>query len=322
MKKIILGIMTLASISAMSYDFEANIKVGYDFFRNSTNVKSERKKIMHKDPDVVDVPYSRGFVIGAEIYPMHFLDRKLKLGAGIEYNFGETTLKYRNLNTQKNYSVTMIPIYATLKYNFYKHNSGLNLYTFGRAGYAVAREVYNNGGKPYYANRFKNTSGIYYGLGFGLDYKYFLAEILYDGKYFPKTKIKQQQDMGRYLASIEIPASSSRQQELKYTSHYFHHKVGIRLGLRLDTNDFNKPQIQNCPKCGERVVEKIVEVEKVVEKFVKVPVKPKEEAPKQTPKQMPKTPIKKKAKKKTNKVRKARKTNVMQVCRYIQIKKK
>ncbi|WP_269431473.1 hypothetical protein [Caviibacter abscessus] len=44
MRKIILGIMTLASISAMSYDFEANIKVGYDFFRNSTNVKSERKK--------------------------------------------------------------------------------------------------------------------------------------------------------------------------------------------------------------------------------------------------------------------------------------
>ncbi|WP_068448819.1 hypothetical protein [Caviibacter abscessus] len=90
-----------------------------------------------------------------------------------------------------------------------------------------------------------------------------------------------------------------------YASHYFHHKVGIRLGLRLDTNDFNKPQIQNCPKCVEKVVEK------VVEKFVKVPVKLKEEAPKQTS-----------IKKKTNKVRKARKTNVMQVCRYIQIKKK
>ncbi|WP_068448823.1 hypothetical protein [Caviibacter abscessus] len=302
MKKIILGIMTLTSISAMSYDFEANIKVGYDFFRNSTNVKIEKMRLINGDPVKV-VPYSRGFVIGAEIYPMHFLDRKLKLGAGIEYNFGETTVKYKNLKPTSNYSVTMIPIYATLKYNFYKHNSGLNLYTFGRAGYAVSGHAVSSQplffapglNMPYISNRFKNTSGIYYGLGFGLDYKYFLAEILYDGKYFPKTSRKQQ----------------------KYTSHYFHHKVGIRLGLRLDTNDFNKPQIQNCPKCGEKVVEKIVEVEKVVEKFVKVPIKPKEE----TPKQMPKTPIKKKVKKKTNKVRKARKTNMMKVCRYIQIKK-
>ncbi len=31
MKKIILGRMTLICVITMSYDFEANIKVGYDF---------------------------------------------------------------------------------------------------------------------------------------------------------------------------------------------------------------------------------------------------------------------------------------------------
>ncbi|WP_068267778.1 hypothetical protein [Caviibacter abscessus] len=227
---------------------------------------------MHKDPDVVDVPYSRGFVIGAEIYPIHFLDRKLKLGAGIEYNFGETTVKYRNLkNNTNDYSVTMIPIYATLKYNFYKHNSGLNLYTFGRVGYAISREVYDYGRQPYIQNRFKNTSGVYYGLGFGLDYKYFLAEVLYDGKYFSRMK---KYTISTSTTSFATPANLSDSYDTSisitsytyYTSHYFHHKLGVRLGLILDTNDFNKPQIQDYPKC----------VEKVVEKIVKVPVRAKE----------------------------------------------
>ncbi|WP_068448821.1 hypothetical protein [Caviibacter abscessus] len=77
------------------------------------------KLIKNRGNLVKVVPYSRGFVIGGEIYPIHFLDRKLKLGAGIEYNFGETIVKYKNLKPTSNYSVTMIPIYATLKYNFY-----------------------------------------------------------------------------------------------------------------------------------------------------------------------------------------------------------
>ncbi|WP_068268632.1 hypothetical protein [Caviibacter abscessus] len=37
MRKIILGLMTLGCIITMSYEFEANLKIGYDFLRADTN---------------------------------------------------------------------------------------------------------------------------------------------------------------------------------------------------------------------------------------------------------------------------------------------
>ncbi|WP_068268228.1 hypothetical protein [Caviibacter abscessus] len=296
MKKIILGLMTLICIVTMSYDFETNIKVGYDFFRYGTNIKNKKDSLGVRQ----SFPYDRGFVIGAEVYPLHFLDKKLKLGAGIEYNFGETTLRYKNLKSNKNYQATMAPIYATLKYNLYKHKSGLNLYTFGRIGYAFAKEKTNQRW-----NNLKNTGGVYYGLGFGLDYKYFLAEILYDGKYYSRTRLPK-----------DLPLVLPKAAPKDYTSHYFHHKAGIRLGLRLDTSDFNKPQIQNCIKCEEKVVEKIVKVEKIVEKIVEIPI---EQTKEETPKQVY---IKKQLKKNKNKIKKPRKTNVIKICEYVPIKKK
>ncbi|WP_068448824.1 hypothetical protein [Caviibacter abscessus] len=297
MKKIILGLMTLICIVTMSYDFETNIKVGYDFFRHNTNIKNKE----YSRGVLQSLPYDRGFVIGAEVYPLYFLDKKLKLGAGIEYNFGETTLRYQN--KKKYYPSTMAPVYATLKYNFYKHNSGLNLYTFGRVGYAFAKEETRNSKVLYKNHKLKNTGGVYYGLGFGLDYKYFLAEILYDGKYYSRT---------RYIAIPQFSSIWEYFNKTPYTSYYFHHKVGIRLGLRLDTSDSSKPQIQNCTKCEEKVVEKIVKVEKIVE----IPV---EQTKEETPKQVS---IKKQPKKNKKKVRKPRKTNVIKICEYVPIKKK
>ena len=44
MKKLILGLVTLISSLSMTYQYEANIKVGYDFFRASTD-KLENKDL-------------------------------------------------------------------------------------------------------------------------------------------------------------------------------------------------------------------------------------------------------------------------------------
>ena len=162
MKKFILSLMALSSFLTMSLGYEANIKLGYDGFRAT-----------HQDI------YEPGFVVGVEVLPLTFKDSKIKLGAGVEYNFGTV-----NLNFAKNFDGsgnkrTFIPLYGTAKFTYYRNEKkDLNLYTFGRAGYVFSEEIDaadNNNKTP--------KNGVYYGLGFGLDYKYFLAEILYDGSY-------------------------------------------------------------------------------------------------------------------------------------------
>ena len=135
MKKLIIGIATLASLISMSQGAEANIKVGYDFFRNSTIIRIDQMDVL----SVNNIPYKRGFTLGLEILPLTFKDSKIKLGAGVEYNFGETTVRYSKdkLDTNKYF----VPLYATAKFTYYRHQkSDVNLYTFARLGYAFSKE--------------------------------------------------------------------------------------------------------------------------------------------------------------------------------------
>ncbi len=295
MKKVILGIATLASLLSMSQGAEANIKVGYDFFRNSTIVE------VNNDDEfkVSNEQYKRGFTLGLEILPLTFKDSRIKLGAGVEYNFGETTVRYSKdvLDTNKYF----VPLYATAKFTYYRHQkSDVNLYTFARLGYAFSKEEVLYG-------IYENGNGVYYGLGFGLDYKYFLVEIMYDGNYSEREKQQQ-------FTALKKPTDPNIYANI----NDFHHKVGVRLGLQLGTQHFKKPQIiTECPKCEPMVVEKIVEVpqivevEKIVEKIVEVEKKP--EVKKPTTK---KKVVKKKAKN-TNK-----KSDSIRVCRWVTIYKK
>ena len=299
MKKLIIGIATLASLISMSQGAEANIKVGYDFFRTSTIIK-----INQDDNFIVEnMPYKRGFTLGLEILPLTFKDSKIKLGAGVEYNFGETTVRYSKdeLDTNKYF----VPLYATAKFTYYRHQkSDVNLYTFARLGYAFSKENSAMG--------VINANGVYYGLGFGLDYKYFLAEILYDGNF-------SEREEQHNFVSFHKPSNPAVDANV----NDFHHKVGVRLGLQLGTQHFKKPQIiTECPKCEPMVVEKIVEVpkivevEKIVEKIVEVEKKPEVKKPVAKKKVVKKKAVKRKAKN-TNK-----KSDSIRVCRWVTIYKK
>ena len=303
MKKVILGIATLASLISMSQGAEANIKVGYDFFRTSTIVE-----VNNDDEFKVDnAQYERGFTLGLEILPLTFKDSKIKLGAGVEYNFGETTPLYSRdvvgADTQKYF----VPLYATTKFTYYRHQkSDVNLYTFARLGYAFSKENYDMAAGVIDAN------GVYYGLGFGIDYKYFLAEILYDGNF-------SEREEQHNFVSFHKPSDPAVDANV----NDFHHKVGIRLGLQLGTQHFKKPQIiTECPKCEPMVVEKIVEVpqivevEKIVEKIVEVEKKPEVKKPVAKKKVVKKKSVKRKTKN-TNK-----KSDSIRVCRWVTIYKK
>ena len=300
MKKVILGIATLASLLSMSQGAEANIKVGYDFFRTSTIVE------VNNDDEfkVSNEQYKRGFTLGLEILPLTFKDSRIKLGAGVEYNFGETTVRYSKdvLDTNKYF----VPLYATAKFTYYRHQkSDVNLYTFARLGYAFSKEEVLYG-------IYENGNGVYYGLGFGIDYKYFLAEIMYDGNYSER---EQQQQ----FTALKKPTDPNIYANI----NDFHHKVGVRLGLQLGTQHFKKPQIiTECPKCEPMVVEKIVEVpqivevEKIVEKIVEVEKKPEVKKPVAKKKVVKKKSVKRKTKN-TNK-----KSDSIRVCRWVTIYKK
>lgn len=197
-KKFILGLMSLFGILTMSLDYEANIRFGYDFARYVNTSKLE---------------YSHGSLIGIEILPVTLLDTKLKLGAGLEYNFGAKTLHFVE---------TYVPFYAVAKYTYYRDKAtGLNLYTLGRFGYVFYKKITTDNGK----GNSRLNSGIYYGAGFGLDYKYFLVELLYDGS---------------YTIYNTVTTTTTQDKQL------FLHKAGIRVGLQLGTQHFYKPRIIKC----------------------------------------------------------------------------
>ena len=292
MKKLILGITALVSLFSISQGYEANIKVGYDFFRDSTLLTDS-----NGNKEVSNEIYERGFILGLELLPLTFNDSKIKLGTGVEYNFGETKLHYsKNSDSSEHGGKDYIPLYATAKFTYYKDKkSDLNLYTFTRLGYAFSKEKKDNAKL--------STDGVYYGLGFGLDYKYFLAELIYDGSY---SDLRGQNCPGLIYPVVGVVKSATQS---------FHHKVGVRLGLQLGTQHFPKPQIQ-VPKIIEKIVEvpKIVEVEKIVEVQKK---------PEQKPIQVPKKPSPKKP---TPNRRKPKKKNgnsdVVKICRWVKIEKR
>lgn len=220
------SILKLAFLSLVSFNalaIEGNIKVGYDFYRSSTGFVS------NLSTKLGNVPNERGFVIGAEILPLTFFDNRIKIGAGAEYNFGEKSLTYsKKDNYYWGYKAIMVPVYATAKLTYFQsENKDLNFYTFARLGYAFGRETpeprWFHGTKTY------NTDGIYYGIGLGIDYKYFLAEILYDGKYSNK----------KYIF-YDICTCETIEHKVKD----FHHKIGVRLGLQLGSQHFKKPKIK------------------------------------------------------------------------------
>lgn len=215
MKKIILGLIAISSISSMAFNLEANIKAGYDFYRSNSNITTQPYKAETKTN-------GRGFVVGAEIFPLQFLDESIKLGLGAEYNFGEKKLAYdfnnKDNNNNSKQITTFIPVYGAAKFTTYKAREiNLRLYTLLRAGY-VFMKSFDDKEKPI-PKTAKDNGGLYYGLGIGVSKDWFLAEVIYDGRF---------------------------RKEATQPNLNFHHKVGLRLGLQIgyepkpEVIDYNK----------------------------------------------------------------------------------
>lgn len=225
-KKITLLALAFASLNLFAW--EANVKAGYDFFRN------------HNTPGQFNVDDNnrdeRGFKLGVEVLP--YTTKKVDLGLGLEYNFGEKAVTYNtNNNASKKY---FIPVYGLAHINLYqKEDNSSSFYLVGRLGGVAYKNDQHDVFKP----------GLYYGAGLGFDYKYFVAELLYDGAFVPTETVADQKTQN---------------------------KVGFSLGLRF--GDFAKkamvntetklPAVEVVVEPTPEVVEKEVVAEPVVEEIV------------------------------------------------------
>lgn len=161
-KKILVLGFVFSSFNLLA--IEANIKAGYDFFRN------ENKALEFNLNES-----KRGFKLGVEalVYNTKLID----LGFGIDYNLGEKSFIYGDASS---YSI-FIPVYGLAHVNLHQTQDNFtSVFLTNKLGVVA----YRNGNNMAY-------SGVYYGFGLGFDYGYFTSEILYDGAFVPKDSGKE-----------------------------------------------------------------------------------------------------------------------------------
>lgn len=227
MKKNILKLMALSFISLNAFSWEVNAKAGFDFLRAS---HTETDSIKNIKIDGI------GFNLGAEIIPLDF--GKVEFGGGFEYNFGLKSERFsqgKNAGFSKdaylglnNETKMFAPMYLLSRVKMYSDNvKKVNVYAVARVGgvytnYLVEEQKQNN-------KIVKEVvgGGVYYGLGFGANYKYFTTELLYDGAFIPEQKEK------------------------------FEHKVGLKLGIRLGSfMEPRKEEIKTCENNKNMLIQK------------------------------------------------------------------
>ena len=143
MKKLLIGLFLVASLSAFSANQVVELKGGVDFGGK------------YDVDDIWDAGKAKtGLEIGAEyrynVYP------GLELGGGLAFQ-GHKKLK----NGGEGFN--SVPVYATMKYSF--DTGEVKPYLKADLGYSFNTNDYNN--------------GFYYGAGIGVSYNNFNAELMY-----------------------------------------------------------------------------------------------------------------------------------------------
>lgn len=155
MKKIIVFVSSIL-FSLTSFSWEIQLKGGYDVYRYGFTTKKA---------------YENGFILNIEY--IHFNRGVFEIGAGAEYNFGNSNVFYNTEDNNKN--GYMAPLYLLGKINYFRtDNNKIGVYSLTRLGYAFASNDVT--GKSY-------DGGFYYGLGLGFEIDNFVMESIYDGKY-------------------------------------------------------------------------------------------------------------------------------------------
>ena len=238
MKKALLLVSALVSLSAVA-GVEVQLKGGYDVFRRY----AQNDQFFSKNDNVNDL--QKGFVANVEVFP--FNQYKVELGAGVEYNFNNSTYGYGFAKDGIDRRYHSVPVYGIIKANVLQAENGdAPLAIVGKLGYNFIKDV----DKTNPTNDKTAAGGLYYALGFNGEYGPFVVEALASRTHLDKGVISSAK------TTEKVEDANSREGVIN--------KVGITAGVRIG-------KLYN-------------PVESIVEKPVEV-VAPKVEMPKvETPK--------------------------------------
>ena len=165
--KILLLLGALVSSIAMADVIE--VRVGGDLTNRATFKDTD-----NQNWKINDDALKNGFEITGEYRTP--IAENLEIGGGISYKFNKLSNKNYSGLTMK--GINSVPIFFTTRYNF-KNASEITPYVKGNLGLAI------NSGKVESKNlvakeSLKFGSGVYYGIGTGLQYKNFVADLSYN----------------------------------------------------------------------------------------------------------------------------------------------
>lgn len=190
MKKVLFGLIALSAVSMAQTEGLGNLyfKFGVDVAQKYTQFVSEGEKISNKKPK--DIGYELTIEGTKEVVP------NFELGLGISYqDHGKIKEKMSTEDPETEYLIftpggyTSVPVYVTAKYNI-PTESNIKPYLKADLGYSFnVREKearckdYDAGGKQLYLDeenfKLKVKNGAYFGVGAGLEYNEFVAEVMY-----------------------------------------------------------------------------------------------------------------------------------------------
>ena len=257
MKKALLLVSALVSLSAVA-GVEVQLKGGYDVFRRY----AQNDQFFSKNDNINDL--QKGFVANVEVFP--FNQYKVELGAGVEYNFNNSTYGYGFAKDGIDRRYHSVPVYGIIKANVLQAENGdAPLAIVGKLGYNFIKDV----DKTHPTNDKAAAGGLYYALGFNGEYGPFVVEALASRTHLDKGVI----------------SSDSKDVEAKNTREGVINKVGITAGVRIGKlynpveSIVEKPVEVVAPKVEMPKVEtpkveepKVIYVPQIVEVIKEVPV--------------------------------------------------
>ena len=259
MKKALLLVSALVSLSAVA-GVEVQLKGGYDVFRRY----AQNDQFFSKNDNVNDL--QKGFVANVEVFP--FNQYKVELGAGVEYNFNNSTYGYGFAKDGIDRRYHSVPVYGIIKANVLQAENGdAPLAIVGKLGYNFIKDV----DKTHPTNDKAAAGGLYYALGFNGEYGPFVVEALASRTHLDKGVISSAK------TTENVEDVNSREGVIN--------KVGITAGVRIGKlynpveSIVEKPVEVVAPKVEMPKVEtpkveepKVIYVPQIVEVIKEVPV--------------------------------------------------
>ena len=229
MKKLILSIFMITALVSFAEGNTVDVRAGFDF-SSKAKVKDENGSF-----DLL----KRGFELGTEY--RRNLGTGFEVGGGIFYKansfkknaVGEPILDEdgSELNiTSKKFNA--LPIYATARYNFATPSEDIVPYVKANLGYSInsgkleSKYAQNTTEYPDSAGRidesYKFKNGLYYGLGTGLKYKNFFADLSYN---VIRSKVEN-----RFMSSAQSSGGSTTYEYDKWNTKVNNKFVTLSFG--------------------------------------------------------------------------------------------